>query len=711
MSGIGDYHAPGAKEMLKFTGSVNRLTIAQRFLASVCLFSLPLGVLFYFNIDQLSEKIEFGRSEIAGNRFQRPGVRLVKALADYEAAILTGSAVAATEKQRIDGLMRQLEDADKEVGARLGFTAQALPDAGMENLRVPAIEAKWDAVKNDAVNASSKAASDRYEALMSDVRGLIGHAGDTSNLTLDPEMDTYYLADVTSVTVAQTLNRIGSAMVTMEPLLKARGLEPSDRIAVAVFGATLNESDFERITGDLDTALKENAKASRGPSPTLRAATEPLLARYKTDVQALIDLLTACGQGRSVSLDRFQQFAGRASQSSLELWEKTVSELDGVLGMRMDGFARYRLKLVLGTCVALALALLVMVLTARGVTRPLHAAVAHVAHVAEGDLSRELPTGYLARGDEIGTLARAMQEMSARLRGMVGEISGGVEALSSAASLLQTSSARMTSESRNASDKAHSVAAAAEQMSANVTSLAAGMEQTTANLGNVASSTEHMTSTIGEIAGNSERARGVTHEATVQAGRITEQIDRLGEAARGISKFTETIAEISAQTNLLALNATIEAARAGAAGKGFAVVASEIKALALQAAAATGDINSRIAGVQKATEGGIAEVEKVARVIREVTGIVDSIAAAIEEQSTAARDIAHNIAEASAGVRDANERVAQSSQVSKEIARDIGTVDHAASEMSGGSGQVRSGAEEVSRISAQLLRTVEKFKV
>ena len=237
------------------------------------------------------------------------------------------------------------------------------------------------------------------------------------------------------------------------------------------------------------------------------------------------------------------------------------------------------------------------------------------------------------------------------------------------------------------------------------------MEQTTASLANVATATEQMTSTIGEIAGNSEKARRITDEATRHAARITEQINQLGEAAREIGKVTETITEISSQTNLLALNATIEAARAGSAGKGFAVVANEIKALAQQTAGATEDIKARITGVQSATAGGIAEIEKVSRVIDEVSEIVASIAAAIEEQAAATKSIAGNIAEASLGVADVNKRVSETSQVSHEIARDIIDVDRAASEMANGSDHVRSSAQELSKVAEKLTLMASRFRV
>jgi methyl-accepting chemotaxis protein len=346
----------------------------------------------------------------------------------------------------------------------------------------------------------------------------------------------------------------------------------------------------------------------------------------------------------------------------------------------------------------------------RGIATPVATVLAHLDQIAQGDLSQDASPELQTRADEIGALARGTQTMTVALRKMIHEISSGIGVLSLSSAELTATSTQMTSGSRQASDKAHSVAAAAEEMSSNIASVAAGMEQTTANLAHVSSATEQMTSTIGEIARDSEKARGITDEAMRQAARITVQINELGAAAREIGKVTETITEISSQTNLLALNATIEAARAGSAGKGFAVVATEIKALAQQTAAATEDIKRRIAGVQAATAGGITEIGKVSQVISEVSAIVAGTAAAIEQQSAAIKDIARNIADASMGVTEANTRVSESSQVSREIARDIVTVDSAAGELARGSDHVRTSAGELSTVAEALRVTVSRFQ-
>ena len=269
----------------------------------------------------------------------------------------------------------------------------------------------------------------------------------------------------------------------------------------------------------------------------------------------------------------------------------------------------------------------------------------------------------------------------------------------------------MSAGSRDASQRAHAVAAASAQVKSTVENFASDMGQAAANLTEVANATEQMTSTIGEIAGNSETARRIVQDAARQVEVVGEQMGRLGAAAKEIGKVTETINEIASQTNLLALNATIEAARAGAAGKGFAVVANEIKELAQQTASATGDIQGRIVGVQSSASDGIAEIGKIAAVIHEVRDVVSSIAAAIEEQSTVSKGIARNIAEATGGVQDANARVSTTSHATTGIASEIAAVDGVASRLRSSSETVRTNAASVSRLAEQLKKSVSRFQV
>ena len=54
------------------------------------------------------------------------------------------------------------------------------------------------------------------------------------------------------------------------------------------------------------------------------------------------------------------------------------------------------------------------ILLTRSIAKPLRRAVAHLDEVASGDLTKDAPAEFLARGDEIGLLAKAKQTMIAQ---------------------------------------------------------------------------------------------------------------------------------------------------------------------------------------------------------------------------------------------------------------------------------------------------------
>jgi len=313
--------------------------------------------------------------------------------------------------------------------------------------------------------------------------------------------------------------------------------------------------------------------------------------------------------------------------------------------------------------------------------------------------------------DELGVIGKVLDEMTKNLKEMIIGITGNAENLNESSTKLFGISGQVSTGAKDVAGMANTVAVAAEEMSSNMNSVAAAVEEASTNVSMVATSSGEMTSVIDEIARNTEKARDITGEAVAEAKSASEKVDELGRAANEIGEVTETITEISEQTNLLALNATIEAARAGEAGKGFAVVANEIKELAKQTADATGEIRSKIEGIQSSTDGTVAQIEQITRVINDVNEIVAIIATAVEEQSVTTKEISNNVLQASQGIAEITENVAQSSTVSDEIARDIADVNQASSEMSNSSSQVNISAENLSELAEQLKKMVVKFKV
>jgi methyl-accepting chemotaxis protein len=361
--------------------------------------------------------------------------------------------------------------------------------------------------------------------------------------------------------------------------------------------------------------------------------------------------------------------------------------------------------------------LVLLALTAGGIafvskriTRPIVTASEMLKDIAqgEGDLTRRLE---VTSSDEVGELAKWFNVFVENVQRIIGSVAENARQVNDASAELNAISDQMSAGAGQTSDKANTVAAASEEMSANMNSVAAAMEEAATNVGMVATAAEEMTATIKEIAQNTEKARGITGDAVSQAKNASSQVAELGTAAQEIGKVIETITEISEQVNLLALNATIEAARAGDAGKGFAVVANEIKDLARQTASATGEIKSRVEGIQNSTDGTVTEIGNITRVVNEVNEIVSTIATAVEQQSVTTNEIAGNVAQAAQGIDEVNENVAQSSTVSSEISRDIAEVTQASSEISNSSAQISMSAESLNGLAQELNDLVGRFKV
>lgn len=369
-----------------------------------------------------------------------------------------------------------------------------------------------------------------------------------------------------------------------------------------------------------------------------------------------------------------------------------------------------KMQLLMGTIALIFMAAIVAValFLTRSITKPIVRGVEFAKTMANGDFSQNL---NISQKDEVGALAKALNDMTHGVGSMLKEVINGVVTMNSSSSELTEIAHLMSDSAEKTSAKSDSVSSSSDEMSGNLNSVAAAMEQATANLTIVASSSEEMSNTISEIAGNSERARAITSDAVAQARDASGTVGELGMSAQEIGKVTETITEISEQTNLLALNATIEAARAGEAGKGFAVVANEIKELAKQTAEATQDIKLQVGGIQTSSSSVVEAIQTISTVIDEIDQIVSTIATAVEEQSVTTQEIAQNVTHASQGISEVNENVAQSSTVAGTINQDIGEVNILTDEMTNSSSQVNLSAEELSGLASQLKELVGRFKV
>ncbi|MFD1627553.1 PAS domain-containing methyl-accepting chemotaxis protein [Azospirillum griseum] len=203
-------------------------------------------------------------------------------------------------------------------------------------------------------------------------------------------------------------------------------------------------------------------------------------------------------------------------------------------------------------------------------------------------------------------------------------------------------------------------------------------EETSQNVQTVAASAEELAASVSEISQSMARARSATEQAFDRTVAVGTSTDKLTNAAQAMNGIVGLIQSIAGQINLLALNATIEAARAGEAGKGFAVVASEVKNLANQAAKATEQISTEIAGIQATSAevaGALTAIRDAVNTVREHVAVT---ASAVEEQSAVTQSMSSNMQNASMAVSSVSASVTEITAAVHQAAHAVITTKEAA---------------------------------
>ncbi|WDU62419.1 methyl-accepting chemotaxis protein [Pseudomonas poae] len=287
------------------------------------------------------------------------------------------------------------------------------------------------------------------------------------------------------------------------------------------------------------------------------------------------------------------------------------------------------IRLVIGSILAMLLAVGATVWLLRSKLQPLSDLVRQAEALGAGDLSARL---NVSSHDEIGQLARSFNQMGEALSTMVSHIRKAAEEVNSRAQALSGLSGGAYEGMEQQSGEITSMAGAVEEFSATSLNIADNMGNTERLAQENAQQTRIGRTSMQEASSSLEHiAAALNSTATV--------INTLGQRSQEIGGIVGVITSIAEQTNLLALNAAIEAARAGEQGRGFAVVADEVRNLASRTREATDEISGMIQSIQKETGNAISTMEHGNVLMQEGlsrNADVASALARIDEQSRSA---------------------------------------------------------------------------
>ena len=403
-------------------------------------FTLPLLVTVSLVVTTINAGIHSSCLELDGNAFLRPLEDLFDALTAHRQAALTSASdtrrtPSNDTARRVDEAFDRLRDVRDGLGDALRFTPAGLKQRKREHVALETVRSEWANLKSSSTGDVATLDA-RYAHLIRDVRTMIAHVGETSNLILDPDLDSYYTMDATLVALPQTQERI-SSIGGFAQELAARGRATGDeRVRLTVMAAFLKESDLDRVQADADLALNGDAN-DRNASESLHKNLRPAVTSYAHATKALIAAMEASARGGD-DFAAIVTAGATARQISFAVWRVVGDALDGLLRARLDRqYAARRWAVSLSLLAWLAAQLCVFMIS-RSINRPLTMASSDLGmHASEiSSAAQQVAASAQSLSEGSTQQAAALEQTSASMEEMASMTQSNADHSQQAATLM-----------------------------------------------------------------------------------------------------------------------------------------------------------------------------------------------------------------------------------------------------------------------------------
>ena len=620
---------------------MNRLRYPSKFLLIGSAVAGVMLVLLYSVFFALSRDIETAKQEFEGLQMLKPMNRMVQNMQQHRglsSGVLNGN----------DAMKERRATKEKEVAEALTATLQALSPQLRDAPSWKAIVQDWAEIQTQGMSLAPPDNLKRHTVMIDKALVFMVEIADSTQLTLDPVIDTYYFMDTVVSKMPAMLEPLGIARGRGTGVLTKQELSPQLRIDIASLVA--------QMAGTLRAQNRNLEKVMRY-SPELQGALAPPSKDFSEGAEKIFALVREDILAEKFVTAPQDYFAATTQIIDLGykmMFETLIPQFEKQLQARINAAERVLMF-------DLVLSIVVMVVVGYLGGGAYYSVIGSVEdfskgarRLADGDLTVEFHTQGV---DELHAAGKDFNNMASAFRNLLARIQTDVQQLRSAAEQLASSSQQISTSTGAQSDSASSMAASVEQMTVGIDLIAKN-----------ALDAQRYSRESDDVAAQGGRiVQGVVGEIEGIASTVNQSavaVEALGQQSDQISAIVGTIKEIADQTNLLALNAAIEAARAGESGRGFAVVADEVRKLAERTAKSTQEIAGMIGAIQSGTATAVSSmklgVDRVANGVeqaklaggaisqvqeqsRQVVEAVAEITVALREQSTASTDIAQNV--------------------------------------------------------------------
>ena len=259
--------------------------------------------------------------------------------------------------------------------------------------------ARYDAMFGSARAQANFAETRRWQDRVTAANALILKVADSSNLTLDPDLDSYYAMDAATVKLPILLAT--SLQLEAELALPA---SVSGRQVVASIALDRFRTAADAVFSSIDASIKGNADG----------ITEQALMPARVALEKVADAMIAAARANLDARPADYDAAKKPFEAAVDkAWVATNDELLRLLDVRLAGL-KYGLVVNIALVVALiALSLFLATVINFGLSRRFKALGTAMTRLNAGDKTVEVP--YLDDRNETGAIAKTLAQLKQTL--------------------------------------------------------------------------------------------------------------------------------------------------------------------------------------------------------------------------------------------------------------------------------------------------------
>lgn len=379
---------------------LDRLKYPQKFALISMLFVLPLGLVMALLFAELGAQVAFSQKELAGTLYLRPLRSILEHLPQaqlWSIAVANGDAAARdtllAEQAQIDQAFAELAAQEQRNGAALN-TATLYAE----------LDAMWQQLKREQIELNPVSTAPAHDRLFAAARQLMRHVGDTSNLILDPDLESYYLMDAVLLKLPEGQDLLTQVLL-IDQQQRVDTLSQYQR-AQLFQRLTLLDANYQATQEGLDVAASQTVgKDTDKPLNAPLMRLETAVGEFRAAANGLIT-------GAAVD----QQAIGLKGQAALtanfELWDRAVVDLERLLQARIAGLVQKQVGVAAFAILALLSVSYLLIAFYTSVMRTVSSLETAADRLIKGDPH---DTVVLHTRDELGQVARSFNAIATAL--------------------------------------------------------------------------------------------------------------------------------------------------------------------------------------------------------------------------------------------------------------------------------------------------------